>query len=159
MTTETQARPLFAARLTPHRSLNPRGVRIVAAILAALALLPGLIFYLLGAWPVVGFMGLDVLALYFALTWSLRDGRRYEQVTLWADRLEVRRVEPDGREEKQLFNPYFVRLRIERDFDEHVTRILLRAEDREHVVGAFLNPDDKASFAQAFGTALRKARG
>ena len=32
MTTETQARPLFAAKLTPHRSLNQRGVRIVAGL-------------------------------------------------------------------------------------------------------------------------------
>ncbi len=76
MTTETQARPLFAARLTPHRSLSPRGVRLVAGFAAALLLLPGLVFYLLGAWPVVGFMGLDVIGLYVALTWSLRDGPR-----------------------------------------------------------------------------------
>jgi uncharacterized membrane protein len=159
MTTETQARPLFAARLTPHRSLSPHGIRIVVGLLAALALLPGLIFYLSGAWPVVGFMGLDVLALYFALTWSFREGRRYEQVTLWADRLEVKRVSAKGDEEKQEFNPFFVRLRIDRDFDEHVTAITLRSREGDFPVGAFLNPDDKASFAQAFGTALRKARG
>ncbi|HVW91734.1 MAG TPA: DUF2244 domain-containing protein [Devosia sp.] len=159
MTTETQARPLFAARLTPHRSLTPRGVRIVAGFAAALLLLPGLIFYLLGAWPVVGFMGLDVLGLYFALTWSLRDGRRYEQVTLWQDRLELRRVAPHGEQELLTFVPFYVRLRIDRDFDEHVIAIWLRHGGRDHPVGAFLNPDDKASFAQAFGTALRKARG
>ena len=52
-------------------------------MLASMALLPGLIFYMLGAWPVVGFMGLDVVALYWALTWSFRDGKRSEEVTLW----------------------------------------------------------------------------
>jgi len=158
MTTETQARPLFAARLTPHRSLSPRGVRIVAGFAASLLLVPGIVFYALGAWPVVGFMGLDVAALYFALTWSLRDGRRYEQVTLWQDRLELRRVEPKGQEELLTFVPFYVRLKIDRDFDEHVTAIWLRHGGRDYPVGAFLNPDDKASFAQAFGTALRKAR-
>ncbi len=158
MTTETQARPLFAARLSPHRSLSRRGVRLVAGFAAALLFLPGLIFYLLGAWPVVGFMGLDVLGLYFALTWSLRDGRRFEEVTLWQDRLELRRVGPGGEEENLTFVPFHVRLRIERDFDEHVTAIWLRSGDKTYPVGAFLNPDDKASFAQAFGTALRKAR-
>lgn len=158
MNTETQARPLFAARLTPHRSLGPRGVRIVCAFAASLLLIPGLLFYALGAWPVVGFMGLDVAALYWALSWSLRDGRRYEQVTLWSDRLEVRQVSPHGVEQTESFNPFFVRLVVDRDFDERTTAIRLRARDREVVVGAFLNPDDKASFAQAFGTALRKAR-
>ena len=159
MTTETKARPLFAARLTPHRSLNRKGIRIVAGLAAALLLLPGFIFYLLGAWPVVGFMGLDVAALYWALSYSLRDGRRYEQITLWPDRLEVRQVSAKGEEQVETLNPLFVRLNIERDFDEHTTAIRLRTPDREMVIGAFLNPDDKASFAQAFGKALRQARG
>jgi len=158
MTTETQARPLFAARLTPHRSIDPRGIRIVCAIAAALLLLPGIIFYALGAWPVVGFMGLDVLALYWALTYSFRDGKRYEQVTLWADRLEIRQVSPKGEEETESFNPFFVRLVVERDIDEHTTAVRLRSKERDLVVGAFLNPHDRASFAQAFGSALRKAR-
>jgi uncharacterized membrane protein len=159
MTTETQARPLFAARLTPHRSLSPHGIRIVVVVLGALLLLPGLIFFELGAWPVIGFMAVAVVALYAALSWSFRDGRRFEEVTLWADRLEVRQVAPGGGEHRKSFNPFFVRLRIERDFDEHVTAIVLHTKEEELAVGAFLNPDDKASFAQAFGTALRKARG
>lgn len=158
MNTETQARPLFAARLTPHRSMSPRGVRIVCAILASLVLIPGFIFYFIGAWPVVGFMGLDVAALYWALTWSLRDGRRYEQVTLWTDRLEIKQVAPNGDEHQEQFKPLFVRLIIERDFDEHTVGIRIRGEGRELIVGSFLNPPDKASFAKAFGTALRKAR-
>jgi uncharacterized membrane protein len=158
MTTETQARPLFAARLTPHRSLSPRGIRIVVVVLASMALLPGLIFYALGAWPVVGFMGLDILALYWALTWSFRDGRRSEQVTLWQDLLEIRQISPTGGETRETFNPTLVRLVIDRDFDERTTGLRLKTAERELTIGAFLNPDDKGSFAKAFGTALRKAR-
>lgn len=159
MTTETEARPLFAARLTPHRSLSRRGVRIVVGLAVALLLLPGIVFYTLGAWPVGVFMLLGVIALYAALSWSLRDGRRFEEVTLWADRLEIRRVAPGGEVTTESFKPFFVRLRITRDFDERVTEIALDIEANRVVVGAFLNPDDKASFAQAFGTALRKTRG
>jgi uncharacterized membrane protein len=159
MTTETEARPLFAARLTPHRSLSRRGVGVVVGIAAAMLALPGIVFLTLGAWPVVGFMLVGVLALAFALSWSLRDGRRFEEVTLWADRLEIRRVAPGGEETTESFNPFFTRLRVTRDFDERVTEIALDARPTHAIVGAFLNPDDKASFAQAFGTALRKARG
>ena len=138
--------------------MSPRGIKIVIGLLCCLALLPGLIFYLLGAWPVVGFMGLDVLALYWALTYSFRDGKRYEQVTLWVDRLEVRQVSAKGEENVETFNPFYSRLVIDRDFDERTTAIKLRSQDRELIIGSFLNPDDKASFSQAFGTALRKAR-
>jgi uncharacterized membrane protein len=158
MTTETQARPLFAARLTPHRSLSPRGIRIVVAVLAGMALLPGVIFALLGAWPVIAFMAMGIVALYFALSYSFRDGRRFEQVTLWRDVLEVRQVGPGGETTQDRFVPAEVRLVVERDFDERTTGIKLRTPERELPLGAFLNPDDKSSFAKAFGTALRKAR-
>jgi uncharacterized membrane protein len=158
MTTETRARPLFAARLTPHRSMSPRGVKIVCALAAALLFLPGLIFYLLGAWPVVGFMGLDVAALYWAMTFSLRDGKRAEQVTLWADRLELRRIAAKGEERVETYNPFYVRLAVDLDFDERTTAIRLKTPQGEVPVGIFLNPEDKASFARAFAAALKKAR-
>lgn len=159
MTTETQARPLFAAHLTPHRSLSPRGIRIVVGVFIGMLVVPALVFIALGVWIVLGFMAASVVALYAALRWSFRDGRRFEDVTLWADRLEIRQVSPRGALHEESFTPFAVRLRVERDFDERVTAIILREREHELAVGAFLNPDDKASFAQAFGTALRKARG
>jgi uncharacterized membrane protein len=113
---------------------------------------------MLGAWPVDCFMIAGVAALYAALKWSFRDGRRAEQVTLWANRLEIRRFSPSGEEKLESFNPFFLRLRVTRDFDEHIVEIALQQREEKIVVGAFLNPDDKASFAQAFGSALRKAR-
>ena len=158
MTTETQARPLFAATLTPHRSLSRRGLRFVVAGIAVLASIPGMVFFALGAWPVVGFLGLDVLLVWWALTASLRDGRRREKVTLWADELEVTRVTARGREQMLRFHPHSVKLVIDRDYNERTTGLHLRTRDDDIEIGAFLSADDKASFAKAFGTALRKAR-
>ena len=158
MTTRIEARPLFAATLTPHRSLSKRGLRYVIAFVAVLASIPGMIFFSLGAWPVVGFMGLDVLLVWWALSASLRDGKRLEKVTLWPDELELRRVSAGGKEELIRFNPFFVKLVIDRDYNERTTGIHLRTRDRDIEIGSFLNADDKASFARAFGTALKKAR-
>ena len=67
MTTQTTARPLFAATLTPHRSLSRRGMRIVIAVMAIGASIPGMLFFALGAWPIVGIMGLDVALVWWAL--------------------------------------------------------------------------------------------
>lgn len=158
MTTQTEARPIFAATLTPHRSLTRSGLRWVVAILAIGASIPGIIFFSIGAWPIVGFMGLDVLAVWWALSASMRDGRQRETVTLWPDELEVKRVAANGREDLLRFNPHLVRLVIDRDYNERTTALHLRTSEADTVIGAFLNPDDKASFAMAFGTALRKAR-
>lgn len=158
MTTQTQARPLFAATLTPHRSLSRRGFRLLIAFVAVCASIPGMIFFSLGAWPIAGFLGLDVLLVWWALSASFRDAKRYEKVTLWPDQLELTRVTARGREELLRFDPYFVKLVIDRDYNERTTALHLRTRDSDTEIGSFLNGDEKASFAKAFGTALKKAR-
>ena len=158
MTTQTQARPLFAAKLTPHRSLGRKGFRAIIVLVAVLATVPGIVFFSLGAWPVVVFMGLDVLLIWWALSASQRDGKRYEEVTLWPDQLELKQVDGAGKETLTRFNPYFVKLVVDRDYNERTTGLHLRTRDRDLVLGAFLNQDEKSSFAKAFGTALKRAR-
>jgi uncharacterized membrane protein len=129
----------------------------VAAVSVA-ASIPGIVFFSLGAWPIIGFLGLDVLAVYWALSASLRDGRQFETVTLWPDQLEVKRVTGRGKEQLLTFNPQVVKLVIDRDFNERTTGLHLRTGDGDAQIGAFLNSDEKASFAKAFGTALKRAR-
>ena len=158
MSTKIQAKPLFAATLTPHRSLSPRGKRVVIGLIAALALVPGIVFYVAGAWPVVGFMGLDVVAIWVALTVSMRGGKAYEVVTLWPGTLELKKVDAKGTEDVQTFSPCVVRFVIDRDFNERVKGLWLKERDERTALGAFLSPEEKLSFSKAFGTALRKAR-
>ncbi|RYH12791.1 MAG: DUF2244 domain-containing protein [Alphaproteobacteria bacterium] len=158
MTTQTQARPLFSAKLTPHRSLGQRGFRVVIALVALAATVPAITFFSLGAWPVVGFLGLDVVLIAWAMWASLQDGKRYEQVTLWRDQLELKQVDGSGKEALVRFNPSFVKLVVDRDYNERTTGLHLRSRDRDVVIGAFLNQDEQSSFAKAFGTALKRAR-
>lgn len=158
MTTQTQARPLFAAKLTPHRSLGRKGFRVVIVLLAVLATIPGIIFFSMGAWPIVGFLGLDIALIWWAMRSSQRDGKRYEEVTLWPDQLELKQVDGAGKETLSRFNPYFVKLVVDRDYNERTVALHLRTRDRDIVLGQFLNQDEKSSFAKAFGTALKRAR-
>ena len=158
MSTKTQAKPLFAATLTPHRSLTPRGKRVVIGLVAALALLPGLVFYAAGAWPVIGFMGLDVLAIALALTMSLRAGKAYEVLTLWPAALELKKVDARGHEDVLSFAPQAVRFVIDRDYNERVTGLWLRDGTHRVPLGSFLSAEEKLSLSKVFGTALRKAR-
>lgn len=158
MSTQTQARPLFSARLTPRRSLGGRDYRVLAASALIAASVPGMVFFAMGAWPTVGFVGLDLALIWWAFAASARDGKRYEQITLWPDQLEFKQVDGAGKETLRRFNPNGVKLVVDRDFNERTTGIHLRNADHDLVLGAFLNPDEKSSFAKAFGTALRQAR-
>ena len=59
-------KPKFKQTLTiwPYRSLSKRGFAIVMAVLTSLAFCIGLGFFLLGAWPVIGFLGLEILVVW-----------------------------------------------------------------------------------------------
>ncbi|WP_404400894.1 DUF2244 domain-containing protein [Pelagibacterium halotolerans] len=150
--------PLYAALLTPHRAMDKRAIRWVIALAACLASIPGITFYAMGAWPVVGFLGLDVLALYWAMSASLRDADAYEEVTLWPDALDVRHVTKKGKETFRSFNPFFVQLSVDRDGEDRVTALRLVTRGRHTEIGKFLTPDDKAIFAESFGAALSRAK-
>ena len=150
--------PIFSAVLTPHRSLSRRGFAILLTTTGGLWFLTGLYFYQLGAWPVLGFFGLDFLLLYLVFRMSYWSGRAYEEVVLTPDTLLIRRVSASGRANEIRFNPYWVRLEVHREEDEGVTRVLVRTRDQREPVGAFLNPEDRGTFARALGAALAEAR-
>ena len=62
LTADQAAEPtLFSALLTPHRSLSHIGFFVLMAVIAVVSFAGGVVFFLVGAWPVGGFFGLDVL--------------------------------------------------------------------------------------------------
>ena len=87
---------LFEAILQPHRSLSPKGFIILMAAITAVSFVAGGAFVLLGAWPVFGFFGLDVLLIYFAFRINYHSARIYESIRLTESALTVVRMEPDG---------------------------------------------------------------
>jgi len=149
---------IFSATLVPHRSLGRRGFITLMGVIAGLWFLTGAYFWSLGAWPILGFFGLDFLAIWLAFRLNYRAARAYEEVEVGRTALVIRKVAPSGRVEEIRFNPAWVRLEVETVKDEGVKRVVVRARDRRVPVGAFLNPEDRKSFAQAFGAALATAR-
>jgi len=156
----TNANPsaTFSARLTPYRSLGPRGFKLLIGGYALVCLFSGALFLAHGAWPIFGFFGLDVLLLYLAFRVNYRAARAFEEVTVSSAELLLRRVSARGRIEEFRFNPFWVRLGIVRDKDEGVTRITLASRGDEVIVGSFLNPGDRETFATALGAALSRVR-
>jgi uncharacterized membrane protein len=128
---------------------------IAAFAFSALVSLP---FYLMGAWPVIGFMGLDVLALYVAFRASFRSARAYEDLRLTPLELFFARVSVRGARREWRFNPAWVRFeRIEHE-EFGTQRLSLVSKGRSLEVGAFLGPEQKAELASKFSRALALAR-
>jgi uncharacterized membrane protein len=149
---------IFSATLTPHRSLGRRGFLLLMAAIAGLWFATGLYSWSLGAWPVIGFVGVDFLAIWLAFRLNYRAARAYEEVEVSRTALVIRKVTPGGRARELRFNPGWVRLEVDADDEEGVRRINVRMREERVPVGAFLNPEDRKSFALAFGAALAEAR-
>ncbi|MGY3454736.1 putative membrane protein [Bradyrhizobium sp. LM3.4] len=113
---ESEAEPqIFSARLTPHRSLNRTGFLAVMLFLSAVSFVTGLAFLMMGAWPVFGFFGLDVLVIWWAFKANFRAARASEEIVVTPSELRVRRVSQRGQVLEWTFNPLWVRLDMEID--------------------------------------------
>jgi uncharacterized membrane protein len=156
---QTQAEPgAFRALLTPHRSLKPAGFLAVMIALSGISFVTGLVFYLAGAWPVMGFFGLDVALVYFAFRLNYRSGRLYETVELTPARLTWMRVHPSGRREQFDCNPYWARVNL-RQWPDGRTDLRIVSEGKEQTLGRFLTDDERREFAETLKGALLEARG
>jgi uncharacterized membrane protein len=149
---------LFSARLTPHRSLNRTGFLLVMAFLGTISFAAGIAFLLMGAWPVFGFFGLDVLAIYWAFKVNFRRAQAREEISMTPSQLRVRRVSHRGHVAEWVLNPLWVRLDQEVHQEYGVERLYLVSGGRHLAIGSFLGPDEKASFAKALSAALVAAR-
>src|SRR5882724_12431322 len=78
--------------LAPHRSLPPIGFLAVMASFGGISFVAGIYFVLHGAWPVMGFFGLDVALVYLAFRVNYRSARREERIRLLGDALTVERL-------------------------------------------------------------------
>jgi uncharacterized membrane protein len=149
---------LFSAVLHPHRSLGRTGFIVLMCLIGGISFAAGLVFFLAGAWPVMGFFGLDVLLVYIAFKVSYRSAAAYEQVTMTASTLTVRKVSHRGEVAEWTLNPVWVRLQREANEEFGIERLFLVSHGRRLPVATFLGPNEKASFASALGAARGVAR-
>ncbi len=154
---EAQPAETFNAILTPHRSLSPFGFLVLMSSIALVSFVVGMYFLLLGAWPILGFFGLDVLLIYVAFRLNYRSGREYERVELSPRLLKLTRVDPRGRAQSYDFNPYWVRVGLTEETDGR-TIMRLTSHGRELVFGRFLSDDERREFVEALRSALMSAR-
>src|SRR5579864_5332634 len=149
---------LFSALLTPHRSLNRSGFLIVMSFLSVVSFAAGVAFLLMGAWPVFGFFGLDVLAVYWAFKINFRRAKAYEEILVTPNELRLRRVSHRGHVMEFSFNPLWVQLDRKTHAEFGIERLYLVSKGRRISIGSFLGADEKASLSKALITALQVAR-
>lgn len=149
---------LFAAQITPHRSLDRRGFLALMAFFGTVSFAAGVAFLMMGAWPVFGFFGLDVLIVYLAFRYNFRTAQATEDIRITPSELRIRRVSHRGDVLEWTFNPLWVRLEEISDPDFGIESLTLTSRGRSVDVARWLGPDEKAHFARALAAALAAAK-
>ena len=149
---------IFSAVITPHRSLGRVGFLILMAAFGVISFIAGMVFLMEGAWPVLGFFGLDVLLLYWAFRLNYRHAGAYEEVKVTPSALTVRKVSHHGRVREWVLNPLWVKLDKVVHEEYGIERLFLIARGKHLIIASFLGPDEKANFAKELGAALNEAK-
>jgi len=149
---------VFEARLTPHRSLGRDGFRLVMTLCCVSAVFSSIPFILFGAWPVAGFYGLDVLALFIAFKVNYRRAGAEERVRLTYVELLLSKISHRGETAEWRFNPLWAQLSLDEDEDFGALRLCVVSGRRNVPIGEFLAPPERRDLADALGAALAKAK-
>lgn len=153
--TEGKTNPDWSVTLTPHRSLTREGFVAIMAILVILNFAGGLLFLSAGAWPVTGFMGLDVLVMWWAFRRNFKDAKRAERIVVEGDKVTLQRFAASGAADVTEFNRRW--LSVELEFDEAreiVGRLLLTYRGVATEIGSFLGAEERESLSKALRRAL-----
>lgn len=164
MTTDSDLDPdraqpkLFSALLKPHRALSHKAFLVLMGFLGTVSFAAGIGFWMLGAWPVFGFFGLDLLAIYLAFRVVFARGRASEEILMTSNELRIRRTSHRGDVAEWVLNPLWVRLEKIVHAEFGIERLYLVSSGRRVSIANFLGADEKASFANALSAALDAAR-
>lgn len=145
---------VFNMVLYPYRSLNLVGFWFLMGIIILLSFIVGGFFYSLGAWPVVGFFGFDILLIYIGFKISYKTVDCTETITLTEEKLLICKKTIFGKSRFWSFSPpHWVRVTIKEN-DQYNKRIILSSHGSALYIGDFLLLNEKYEVASSIRMAI-----
>jgi uncharacterized membrane protein len=143
----TQGKPAHIV-LRGNASLSARAALCVFLGLAASAALIGLLLAIGGAWPVIPFLGLELVVVGAVFCRMCRRARDCEVLAFEDDRLHI--IQHCGNSEcRHEFQRYWARVTLDPVRDGwYPPRLVVRSHGREVEIGASLNEDQRTELAQ-----------
>lgn len=147
----------------PYRSLTQRGFALVMVALGTLAFCIGLGFFLMGAWPVIGFLGLELLVVWFAFKMNYRAAKRRQHLTATSRQLTIENVSPAGDCQTTEVPTAWAQVELTpRDEPEMRSRqrqkIVVRSHGQATEIGGFLHPAEMPKLAFEVKRMISQAR-
>lgn len=145
--------------LWPHRSLSPKGFRILMVVLGGLMFTIGLIFFLMGAWPVVGFLGLEILVVWVFFRLHYKSARQREKITADPATFRIERISPDGKSAIEELPSPWLRAELEPPVSRNTgqpQRLVVKSHGRKAEIGPFLHASEKQELLPEINALLNK---
>ena len=145
----------WRATLTPHRSLSRQGFVAVMAAIVAVNLAGGIVFSVIGAWPVTGFMGLDVVLVWWAFRANFAAARRAERIEITELELVMEHLAEGRPRRERRFVRRWVRVELEEDRNRDlIGSLFLTSHGIRTEIGRFLSPAERQELARELKSAL-----
>jgi len=149
---------LFEAISTPPQSLSRTGMVWLCGLVVPAAAIPAVLFTLLGAWPVLGFMGLEVGVVLGMVALHRRwSAAAVERLCLTEGRLVVTASDGRGGQRRVELDPYWSRVELREEAGLGAA-LWLACRGREVEIGRLLAEPEKRDLAAALAAALRRYR-
>ena len=145
------------AEIRPNRSLPNVGFYALMGAVMVISFTAGIAFMMIGAWPILGFFGLDVILVWLAFRLSYRDGRRREHIKINTEEIRVSRISAFGHHTEFRLPLGWTRMELVKlSANELQARLIHRGKTL--IIGAMLSPAEREDLAEAVKTALQKAQ-
>ena len=143
----------FSKVLRPHRSSSERALKILTYFILFLFGPTMLLFLLMGAWPVFGFMGAEVIGLLFALHINHKHGSAFEAITITDREFRFSRVDHWGKRKHWTFQPQWLQVR----YDQPSKQLIAGTHGKRIVIGKFLTEDERQALCEVLKDEVKRA--
>ena len=143
----------FRLLIRPDCSLSLRGVKVLVLTFALVAALIGAYMLMLGAWPVLPFLGLEIAVVAAVFLILQRRARFYDLVEAKGDDVCLSQRGRHGEKSGKL-NRYWTQVRLAAGGHWYPSRLLVGSHGNYMEIGAALTEEDRIKTAKALQRAL-----
>lgn len=141
----------FTAR--PNCSLSPEQTLVVFCTITLVTFLISIAFVIIGAWPILLFSGMELLALGYCFYHVLCHASDYERLTIDDEKVIVETHEPDQDQRIEL-SSYWSKIVLDCLPNGYCRHLILRSHGREVEFGRYISSEERLDLARLLKTRL-----
>jgi uncharacterized membrane protein len=140
-------------KIYPNQSLRPKNFIILMFLIIIPAGFISIAFYLIGAWPVLGFMGLEIILIYIAFKILFYRNKFYEHIVLNNKKLNIFFNKQNKVLKKIELEPTWLQVKIENIY-KNKDMLTLSSHGKKIILGSFLIPEERQVLAKTIRSGL-----